>query len=150
MSATVTDTDKGLRKLFKRLAGTRGKVAIGVLGNVAGKAHGATTLYDVAAANEFGTSRIPARSFLRDTLDLNEAKVRAFCSKQAALVLKGTITNEIALEKVGLFVQGLIQSRIAAGIAPANEPATIKAKGSSKPLIDSGQLRGSISYEVRS
>lgn len=30
----------------------------------------------------------------------------------------------------------------------SNSPATIKKKGSSKPLIDTGRLRGSITYEV--
>lgn len=149
MGLNVRDTDKGLKALMKKLSGASGKVAIGVLGSTAGKSHGATTLYDVAAANEFGTSRIPERSFLRATLDLHHAKVVAFCKKQGALVVRGEITNETALERIGLFVQGLIQARIAAGIAPANAPSTISAKGSSKPLIDSGQLRSSITYEVR-
>lgn len=149
MSLNVRDTDKGLKALLKRLSGASGKVAIGVLGSNAGKSHGATTLYDVAAANEFGTSRIPERSFLRETLDVHHAKVVAFCKKQGAEVVRGTISNEAALNRIGLFVQGLIQARIASGIEPANAESTIAAKGSSKPLIDSGQLRASITYEVR-
>ena len=149
MSAVLREKDNGWGALKKRLLGARGHVAIGVLGSAAAAPHGATTLYDVAAANEFGTSRIDERSFLRATLDINRAKVVAFCKKQAALVVRGDITNDVALEKIGLFVQGLIQERIATGIPPKNADSTIRAKGSNKPLIDSGQLRGSISYEVR-
>lgn len=150
MSVAVRDTDKGLKAMLKKLSGASGKVAIGVLGSTAGKSHGATTLYDVAAANEFGTSRIPERSFLRGTIDTNHGKILTFCKKQGAEVVRGKISNEIALERIGAFVQGLIQARIAAGIEPANAESTIAAKGSSKPLIDSGQLRASITYEVRS
>lgn len=149
MSASVRVKDNGLDRRLKELKGIGGKVAIGVLGSTAGKSHGATTLYDVAAANEFGTSSIPERSFLRDTIDANRAKVVAFCAKQGAEVVRGKISNATALERIGAFVQGLIQARIAAGIAPANKQSTIDAKGSSKPLIDSGQLRSSITFEVR-
>lgn len=149
MSVAVREKDNGWSALKKRLLGAKGHVAVGVLGSDASAPHGATTLYDVAAANEFGTSTIPERSFLRETLDVHRAKVVAFCKKQATLVVRGDITNDAALEKIGLFVQGLIQERIASGIPPENAESTVRAKGSSKPLIDSGQLRGSISYEVR-
>jgi hypothetical protein len=149
VSATVRVKDNGLNERLAELKSIGGKVAIGVLGSTAGKSHGATTLYDVAAANEFGTSRIPERSFLRGTFDANRAKVVAFCKKQGLEVARGNITNAVALERIGAFVQGLIQLRIAAGIPPANKQSTIDRKGSSKPLIDSGQLRSSITYEVR-
>jgi hypothetical protein len=43
---------------------------------------------------------------------------------------------------------GVIKQRIANGIAPPNSPYTIARKGSSKPLIDTGQLRNSITYQV--
>lgn len=149
MSARVRVTDRGLRDLLKRLKGATGKVAVGVLAADAGKDHGGTTLYDVAAAHEFGTRTIDQRSFLRETVDVNQKKILSFSEKQARLVVKGTITAEVALERVGVFVQGLIQERIAKGIPPALAQSTVARKGSSKPLIDSGQLRAGITHEVR-
>jgi len=149
VSVRVVDTDKGLRALLKRLHDTHGRVAIGVLGPDAAKAHDDVTMYDVAAYNEFGTSRIPERSFLRDTVDIERAKIVAFARKQSRSVLEGKMDGRTALERLGLMTQGLIQARIAAGIEPENKPATVAAKKSSKPLIATGQLRASISYEVR-
>jgi hypothetical protein len=54
------------------------------------------------------------------------------------------------MKLIGMRVVGDIQDRISDGIPPPNSPITIARKGSSKPLIDSGQLRQSISFEVRS
>lgn len=149
MSASIRDTDKGLAHRLEGLRKSSGTVAVGVLSSMVGKGHGGTTLYDVAAANEFGTSSIPERSFLRGTIDAHRGKIVAFCRKQAIEVVRQDISVDVALGRIGLFVQGLIQQRIAAGIPPENAESTIAAKGSSKPLIDSGQLRASIAYEVR-
>lgn len=53
------------------------------------------------------------------------------------------------LERVGLWAQGSIQQRISDGIPPPNAESTIRRKGSSTPLIDTGQLRTSIKYRVK-
>jgi hypothetical protein len=33
-------------------------------------------------------------------------------------------------------------------MSPPNSPVTVALKGSSKPLIDSGELRGAVTYKV--
>jgi phage gpG-like protein len=55
---------------------------------------------------------------------------------------------ERALALVGQMMESDMRSAIAAGIPPPNAARTIAAKGSSKPLVDSGQLRASISSAV--
>ena len=53
-----------------------------------------------------------------------------------------------ALQRIGLWAQSEIQQRISDGIPPQNAPYTINKKGSSTPLVDTGQLRSSISFKV--
>ena len=56
--------------------------------------------------------------------------------------------DERLLERVGLLTAARIQQEITDLRQPPNSPATIAAKGSSNPLIDTGKLRQSVSYEV--
>ena len=70
--------------------------------------------------------------------------------KAARAVLAGTVTPDVALQRLGAFVQGLIQARIVAGIAPVLAPSTLKRKGGkSTPLILTAQLRSSIAFAVQ-
>jgi hypothetical protein len=43
-----------------------------------------------------------------------------------------------------------LRAHVRAGLEPPLQPATIRRKGSSTPLIDSGRLLQSFAYEVRS
>jgi hypothetical protein len=149
----MSDVDRGLAALAQRLAG-KARVRVGVLSDEP-KASGdgndsAMTLLDVAARNEFGApaAGVPQRSFIRATVDQEQARIRAMQSSQATRIISGDTTPEIALEQIGAVVQGSIQARIARGIDPPNAPSTVARKGSSKPLVDTGQLRSSITYVV--
>ncbi len=108
------------------------------------------TLLEVAAIQEFGapSAHIPQRSFVRATVDNNRDAIRKLQSSLAKQIVKGKITKQVALERIGARVEGMIKKAIAAGIEPANAPSTIARKGSSTPLISTGQLRSAISFEV--
>lgn len=128
------------------------KILIGILGAEATqrkKDHDGSmsekTLVEIAALHEFGapSQGIPRRSFLRDWLNLNESRV--------ARTLQAIITQgdwRKGLLRFGAWCVGEVQKRISKGISPANAPSTIQRKGSSKPLIDTGQLRSSIAFAV--
>ena len=91
---------------------------------------------------------IPARSFLRATVDIYQ---EAIAKREAAFaygVMLGKFDLRTALEAFGSYVVGLIQQRIADRIDPPNRPYTIAKKRSDVPLIDKGQLRGSITYII--
>lgn len=92
---------------------------------------------------------VPERSYIRATVDANLEKIKALKRNLAAKVLDGSTGLREALDTIGLFVKGLIQARISSGIPPALKPSTIARKGSSVPLINTGQLRASIDTEVR-
>ena len=87
------------------------------------------------------------------SVGLNKAKALADAVLLGHVKGPGGATAAIdmpkALELIGLFVKGLIQGRMSAGIPPPLKASTIARKGSSKPLINTGQLRASIDYEVR-
>lgn len=106
------------------------------------------TLVEVACANEFGTDRVPARSFIRDWYDEALPTIREKLRNLMIEVVRGNRTRDQALELLAQWCVGSIQARIAAGIAPANADSTIARKGSSTPLIDTGQLRSAISYRI--
>ena len=97
---------------------------------------------DIALWNELGTSGahpIPARPFLRQSVDGNEDKIRAHCAQQARAIARGG-TAEEALKKIGIHMKGIVQKTIKEGSFVPNAPSTIRKKGSDKPLIDTGQI----------
>ena len=63
-------------------------------------------------------------------------------------VIAGKRTKDEVLELLGQQCVGQIQERISEGIDPPNAPSTIRQKGSSTPLIDTGALRSAVNYRV--
>ena len=106
------------------------------------------TMVEIGGYQEFGTATIPARSFIGAWFDENESANLAFARDLAAKRIGGKLDYRRSLELMGVKAQGGIQKRIARGIEPPLKAETIKRKGSSKPLIDTGQLRSSITYRV--
>lgn len=154
---SVTVRDNGADKLLADLRAL-GKltVRVGVLadgpkarGSAAGKGRQAS-LVEVAAAHEFGApaAGIPQRSFIRGTVDAKRAEIAAKQTALAKQIVEAELDPRAALERLGASVAGMMQVRIAEGIAPPNAPATIARKGSDKPLVDKGQLRGALTWRV--
>ena len=55
---------------------------------------------------------------------------------------------DMVLDRVGIIATGKVQQYMTDLRTPPNAPSTIAKKGSSNPLIDSGMLRGSVTYSV--
>ncbi len=152
MANRVSDRDRGYRKRLKSIAkaGRLMTVTVGVHDAEGGAAAtgGDLTVADVATFGEFGTPTAPSRSFIRGYVDENETQIEADLRKMGEGIADGKITQQVGLERFGLFTVGAIQSRISDGIPPPNAESTIAAKGSSTPLINFGQLRSSILHKV--
>lgn len=153
MNARIRDTDNGYKALLARLLkaskGTTLTVGVHEAEGAEIDEGGDATVLDVATFNEFGTESIPRRSFIADWADENADQHREMIRKSMAAVAKGQLPSvEVALERLGLQFVGEVQRRIKAGISPDNAPETIAAKGSSLPLVDSGQLFTSITSQV--
>lgn len=107
-----------------------------------------TSLAEVAAYNELGSSTSPARPFMRQSFENHESELQKACDDVNATLSKGG-TAEQALNRLGTFCKGLVQEEIVEGGFAPNAESTIKQKGSAQPLIDSGLMRQSVNYVVR-
>jgi hypothetical protein len=120
---------------------------IGVIGQ-ARREDEETDQVEVAAANEFGTSTIPERSFIRSTVDERQADLREVVRAVTREVAAGRRSAREAGGILGQWMQAAIRQQIVDVDTPPNAPETIERKVSSNPLIDTGQMRQSITYEV--
>lgn len=131
----------------------RPKIRVGVMGSKASEAKSVrgggvsdTTVIDVATKHEFGLG-VPRRSFIADWADESEAEARRRLRKAAERIESpGDLDKE--LNKFGLWAVGDIVQRITRRIDPPNSQATEDRKGSDVPLVDTGQLKSSITYDV--
>ena len=146
----VKVTDRGAEALLKRMK-QRGVVRVGIMGQKAVDQHeGAKgkglTVAQIAEYHEFGMG-VPRRSWLRDYVDENERSIREWLKIGATLTEKGQDLHEV-LDLVGWRIVSGINRRIDYHIPPPLKEATTKRKGSTTPLVDTGQLRSSITYVV--
>jgi hypothetical protein len=128
------------------------EVTIGIHSDDAQHTHGTgegLTIGDIGAFHEFGTQTVPQRSFIRGWFDERQDFIAETLHKQLQAVVAGKRPVEQAAERVALAFEGDCKARIARNIPPPLAPATIKAKGSSVALIDTGQLRASIRGRVK-
>ncbi len=91
---------------------------------------------------------IPERSFIRSTLHEQRDEIIALKKKLLGQILDGKMNTEKALGILGAFLADKIKLKIVAIKDPPNKASTIRKKGTSNPLIETGQLRNSITYEV--
>lgn len=91
---------------------------------------------------------IPPRPFMAQTYDVNRMYVDKKIKSLHNSVISGKMTAFQALDLLGVDYVGKTKDQITNGKFKANKPATIRAKGSSRPLIDSGHLRSQINHEV--
>lgn len=106
-------------------------------------------LIDVATFHEFGTKNIPQRSFIRGNDHNNNRTYRAIIEELKDKIIFGTMKPAQALGLLGEKIRADIQSGIRKGLKPALEEGTVKSKGSSIPLVDTGQLINGITYQVK-
>ena len=102
----------------------------------------------IAAYNELGSSSTPPRPFMKQSFEKHQSELQAACDEANRTIGQGG-TAEQALDKIGVFCKGLVQQEIVDGGFEPNAESTIKKKGSSQPLIDTGRMRQSVNYVVK-
>ncbi len=161
VSDRLTADGKRFQKMLKEMAEL--EVCIGFQHGKATEDDG-TDICDIAAWNELGTEHIPARPFLRKSVDENKDKIDSFLQARKADLLSG-VSVEHVLKEIGNFQKGLVQDKITEGHFQKNADVTInggwiynkktgksfyvKGKKSTKPLIDTGRMRQAVDYIVR-
>ena len=151
---SLKETDKGWKALVQSLSVLKhgdSYARAGVIGKQAEAAHeGGLTNGELALIHEFGTAdgRIPSRSFMRAPFDANKSRYIEMLRKLLKAVYEGKATVPQVLGIVAMKMASDQQAAIRAGIPPPLKLKTIARKGSSKPLIDTGQLIRSITGGV--
>ena len=105
-------------------------------------------LAQIAAENEFGHDNVPSRPFMRQSVDNHRGEIESFMQQQKAVLLAGGTAAQV-LKNIGINHKARIQKEIIEGGFAPNAPLTIKLKGSSRPLIDSGQMRQNVQYAIK-
>ena len=108
----------------------------------------------IALVHEFGSEKasIPQRSFLRSTYEEKKDRI----GKLLAIELKrqasaNNYDPESALRKVAEWMVGQVKNKFTNNSWPPLKDPTRGGKnfeGTAKPLVDTGQLRASIDYEL--
>ena len=131
------DIDKGYEKIIENLQKlAKVELKVGIID---------PAIAGYAMKNEFGDG-VPERSFMRSTVRDKDGWWQAI-EKACDLVLQGEDVRQ-AVGLVGEIAVNDIKLKISDNVPPPNAPSTIKKKGSSRTLIDSGAMRQSVTYEV--
>jgi len=139
VGVSVEDKDLGYKKIKRNLKFLNNSF---VEAGFPGRIDSASTVAGLAATHELGTTdgKIPSRPFMRQAFDAPKTqagiKRRQEASLSAIYAGKSNIKRE--LSKLGEYFVGRIKSTILGGQFVPNAEATIKRKGSTKPLIDTG------------
>lgn len=140
-------------EIFRKLRNT-GYIQVGITGKKGKTKRGEVTVAYYGSIHEFGdpAQKIPMRSFLRHP-------IKTYFPRYLRKNMVGIIKNiedgkqEQVLHKLGTQARNIVlqafKTRGVYGEWKPNSPATIAKKGSSAPLIDIGNLRQSIDYQIK-
>ena len=144
----VIDKDLGFAEIISSMKSLSGKaIKVGIQGDEKAEYENGVSVIDVAVWNEFGTEHIPSRPFIRQCFALHSEEAFIRMQKAIDFVQRGGNMN-VALGGIGQWYEQRMKYVLTNYAWHPNSIATIRQKGSSKPLIDTGQLRNSIRYKV--
>lgn len=111
---------------------------------------GGTPVAYVATIHEFGTGRIPARPFMRPAVADHGGEWLGLIGQGVKASMMGGPSPAEVLELVMLQAAGNVAEKIQSlpPLDPKSSAVTIKRKGHSKALIDTGQMFQSVTGKV--
>ena len=159
MTELVEDIDHGWNQIVID-AKTRDRediaVDVGIIEEEAQEQHADSQLTnaEVGMFHEFGTVNVWERSFIRATIDEKHNQIARLFARLSKAMIDRKANQAKGLGLIGEQVISWIKARIRSSIPPPLTPSTIKQKtvGGKKgtvPLIDTGQLIGSLTHAVR-
>lgn len=115
--------------------------------NVRHKEGGQSMAY-IGAVNEFGLEGIPARPFIGPAIDNNRSLIIRMMESEFDNIITGKSHADKVYTVLGKEVTELIHQQILDVHWPPLSQSWVDEKGSSKPLIDFGQMYDSINYRI--
>jgi hypothetical protein len=125
-------------------------LSIGIMAGEGTKTHTGSpglTVLEIATFHEFGMG-VPERSFIRGWFDAFKDQAQKYISTMMQSVIAGKRTKAQALQLLGVRFVGECQKYLITAPFVPLAPATIRRKGSSIPLVDTGQLKSSITFRI--
>lgn len=111
-----------------------------------------TSVVLVGFWNEFGTRYTPERAFLRTALAMNRRQWLALAALAYEKAIRQNKDPRLMMKVVGKQMQLDVQKSIDSGAWEPNQGTYAEwklARGKTKPLINTGHLRGSVRYVLR-
>lgn len=152
----LIDRDLGWREIFRRVThGGEAYAKVGIQQDTLRDQEDGETPIDMVqlgAIHEFGAPKanIPERSFVRAWHDSARTQILRLQERLGGQFIDGKITLRQATSKLGAFGQGRMRKFLRDLKTPPLKASTIarRRKGSANPLVDTGQLHGSIHYAI--
>ena len=155
---SLTVTRDRLNDVLKAVGGlTKKEVLIGIPDSAPEREDGPMSNAQIGYVQEFGSpaQNIPERPFLVTGIRSAQGDIAKRMESGISKVLKGDEgAGEQALNTAGLIAQNAVQTKIESGpFSPLSEVTLqrrrARGRTGTKPLIDTGQLRNSITYVIR-
>ena len=152
--AKFIEKDMGYNNLVKELKNLKGIALVGVFFDKKNKE--GVSIAEYGIYNEFGTTHIPERSFMRSSYYENIIKIRKSMMKYAQKnIFKKNISKNM-LSVAGAMMSDAIKKKItdSKNWAEPNSMKTIISKTKSRartkdqPLINTGALRSAITWKI--
>lgn len=147
-----TYKDLGLEAILKAIKGPVPVARVGILGNKNSRSGKANSNATIGAKHEFGEDGMPIRSFLRIPIIENFQKAL----DRAGALEKGTlkqIVDErsllVFIKKLGILAEGIVAEGFATGGFGKWKPSNMRYKQNKQTLVETTQLRNSITSEVK-
>lgn len=117
------------------------KIVVGIVGEVDSE------VLKIAQAHEYGTEKLPERSFIRASFDADQEKLGAIVSGQVGKVLDGKTSADAAANAIGAQAAQMVQSYIDDN--RVKPPSDFSKKTQHTTLYETGtHIRDRIAYKV--
>lgn len=128
------------------------RLTVGIHAAEGALVEGSLTVAQIMTIHEFGSAdgKIPMRSWLRGWFDESQEQMSGIVRDLTRAIARGKLKAKTALARLGSIAVAELQARWArtpGDWAPLAD-RTIARKKSSKPLIDTGQSRTSVTYQI--
>lgn len=157
--STIRRDNGSLSRIQRAMRSITGRIEIGYFNKMHTSKDGErVSMSIIAHTHEFGRGprsfpvpmgRIPKRPYISPVLESNKGKYLRLAGSQITPVLLGRQSFKGGIDKIGRTAIRDIQLYMVNGTFAPLSPLTIKKKGTTKPLIDTGQLLQSIDYKVK-
>lgn len=139
INTILTDFEK-LKSVCREMEGK--KIIVGIVGDGVD-----SEVLKIAQAHEYGTEKLPERSFIRASFDADQAELQEIVSGQIGKVLSGTTTPDAAANAIGAQAAQLVQNFIDDNrVTP---PSDFSKKTQHTTLYETGtHIRDRIAYKV--